>query len=468
MFNYNWVCTLLFSPDHQQSYSSGIEKLLAESEKKVTLEHILADSEITKIPLQEIQIGKLIGRGSFGQVFRGTWKGVVVALKLLDFSLLELDENILNDFVTEIRIMNALKHPNIVEFKGISYEVGTKLYLVSELVAFGSLSDLLHEGSGPSTQRQNASQRIDIPGGGNSTNSTLGSLIPNPTEQERYRKPKLTLSNRLKLLITAANGMKYLHQSKVIHRDLKSGNFLVTSDLTCKVADFGISKIKPTLDRTMTSIGTPLYMAPEVICRSRYSYAADVFSFGIMMNEVITNQKPYMDDLNEGHFASEIMLQVCNQGIRPRLPHSLSIPALNSSDHLQSSLSPQIKSTPQQAIPTSSPTSDSSRPYSSSPSLSSSTTSSYSSSLPYSSSPVPVRPKSDLEDKPLLSGSSRSDEQSLDSSSQNPQNSNNDNEEIAVPYVLIQLIEEAWDQDPERRPTFSEIVERLQRIRFTT
>merc|ERR1711934_1247513 len=98
---------------------------------------------------------------------------------------------------------------------------------------------------------------------------------------------------RLKLLREAAVGMAFLHSKKLIHRDLKPQNLLVSQDWTCKIADFGVSTIKPAVTQVMTCVGTPSYMAPEVLRKGKYSEKADVYSFGVLLLEVYTGQYPY-------------------------------------------------------------------------------------------------------------------------------------------------------------------------------
>ena len=76
-------------------------------------------------------------------------------------------------------------------------------------------------------------------------------------------QPHLSWKDRIGLMIGAANGLKYLHEHKLIHRDVKPHNLLVNGDMECKIADFGISTVMPEYTRTMTCVGTPVYMAPE-------------------------------------------------------------------------------------------------------------------------------------------------------------------------------------------------------------
>lgn len=126
--------------------------------------------------------------------------------------------------------------------------------------------------------------------------------------------PKLSSSQRLKLAKDAAKGMVYLHSRKVIHRDLKTQNLLVNANWECKVADFGISTVKENKTQIMTCIGTPIYMAPEVLVKAKYSEKADVFSFGILLTELYSGKVPYSDTNLGQHL---LMDKIINDGLRP-------------------------------------------------------------------------------------------------------------------------------------------------------
>jgi serine/threonine protein kinase len=106
---------------------------------------------------------------------------------------------------------------------------------------------------------------------------------------------KLPWQQRLSMLRSAAQGVSYLHSlqpTAVIHRDLKSSNLLVDENMNIKVADFGFARLKEE-NATMTRCGTPCWTAPEIIRGERYSEKADVYSFGIIMWEVLTRRTPF-------------------------------------------------------------------------------------------------------------------------------------------------------------------------------
>ncbi|KAA6364004.1 MAG: putative Serine/threonine-protein kinase dst2, partial [Streblomastix strix] len=111
-----------------------------------------------------------------------------------------------------------------------------------------------------------------------------------------YEKSKITLDETQIsfVLREALKGIAFLHENKVIHRDIKAGNFLITSDGDVKLADFGISaSLKMTLDNRKTTIGSPYWMAPEVIKQEeRYSYSADIWSVGITAIELVDGKPP--------------------------------------------------------------------------------------------------------------------------------------------------------------------------------
>lgn len=102
-------------------------------------------------------------------------------------------------------------------------------------------------------------------------------------------------TTRQKILIGIARGMIYLHKNYIIHRDLKPGNILLDDDFNPHITDFGLSKVHVTgrSQNQTQALGTSIYMAPEVIEGTGYNWKADVYSYGILMYEVITDTIPY-------------------------------------------------------------------------------------------------------------------------------------------------------------------------------
>jgi len=223
------------------------------------------------IDYNELSLDKQIGLGSFGVVYRGRWKGVDVAVKRLIKQ--KLEEKTLLSFRAEIAFLAELRHPNIILFVGACTK-SPNLCIVTEYAKQGALREIL------------LNNRIRLP-----------------------------WDLRMKLLRDTASGIAFLHNYKpvIIHRDLKPSNLLVDDEWNVKLADFGLAGIKDE-NTTMTRCGTPCWTAPEVLKGERYSEKADIYSFGIIMWEVITRKQPFAGTNFIG-----ITLEVL-EGHRPPLP----------------------------------------------------------------------------------------------------------------------------------------------------
>ncbi|KAH7287233.1 hypothetical protein KP509_32G045200 [Ceratopteris richardii] len=205
-----------------------------------------------EIPWEEIVIGERIGLGSYGEVYLGDWHGIEVAVKKF------LDQDFLGDaldeFISEVQIMRRMQHPNVVHFLG-AVTRPPNLSIVTEYLPRGSLFRLLHR--------------------------------PNCQLDERLR---------LKMALDVAEGMNYLHTSRpiIVHRDLKSPNLLVDKDWVVKVCDFGLSRLKHhTFLSSKSTAGTPEWMAPEVLRNEPSNEKCDVYSFGVILWELVTLQQPW-------------------------------------------------------------------------------------------------------------------------------------------------------------------------------
>ena len=120
-----------------------------------------------------------------------------------------------------------------------------------------------------------------------------------------------------RLAIDAARGMTFLHAADVVHRDLKSANLLVTSGFSVKVADFGLARVKARATTMTGQMGTMQWMAPEVLSNCRYTEKADVYSFGVILWELVTRACPYEAE-TEGQI--QAAMAVLKDGLRPRVP----------------------------------------------------------------------------------------------------------------------------------------------------
>eukprot|EP01094_Clydonella_sp_ATCC50884_P000327 TRINITY_DN10255_c0_g1_i1.p1 TRINITY_DN10255_c0_g1~~TRINITY_DN10255_c0_g1_i1.p1 ORF type:complete len:812 (+),score=118.06 TRINITY_DN10255_c0_g1_i1:263-2437(+) len=244
-----------------------------------TLADILSDPDIPKIEWDRVTILEKIGAGSDGMVFRAQLRssndahsGVKeVAVKKI-YVADSLDA--LRPFLCEIKIASTLSHPNVMSIIGVSCDGATDLCLITELAHRGSLQKVLES-----------------------------------------KRTNLTLKMRFHLAIGAARGLEFLHSCRIIHRDLKPANLLVTKGWECKVSDFGASTIRPEKTKQMTVVGTPIYMAPEVLRKDLYSEKADIYSFAITMSELFTGRLPFIE--HQGSNMMSLTDRICNDGLRP-------------------------------------------------------------------------------------------------------------------------------------------------------
>eukprot|EP00026_Physarum_polycephalum_P000443 Phypoly_transcript_00444.p1 GENE.Phypoly_transcript_00444~~Phypoly_transcript_00444.p1 ORF type:complete len:909 (-),score=141.61 Phypoly_transcript_00444:1068-3794(-) len=216
--------------------------------------HALAKTEegerrAYKIDFSSVEILDLIGSGSFGHVYRGTYRGADVAIKKLKHQ--NMDKKQLQEFTQEAAIMVGLRHPNILLFMGVCLEPA-KLCIITELMSRGSLYDLLRD------------QNMEIP---------------------------FNLSVRM--AIDCLKGLQFIHSAGFVHRDLKSPNLLVDKSWNIKIADFGLSCGKQQAsEEVQVSL---LWTAPEILKLEKncYTERSDMYSFAVILWELMSRQVPF-------------------------------------------------------------------------------------------------------------------------------------------------------------------------------
>ncbi|KAF2073996.1 hypothetical protein CYY_004703 [Polysphondylium violaceum] len=203
------------------------------------------------VKIGDYNLGDKIGKGAFGQVYKGfnVKTGDFVAIKQIEKS--RIDNNTLQSVKKEFDILLNLKHNNIVKVLGV-VETSSKINFILEYVENGSLRDIIDK-FGPLSE-------------------------------------DLAISYLYQLL----QGLVYLHANRVIHRDIKSSNILITKDGTIKLADFGVaSQLSDQAQMTYSVVGTPYWMSPESIQMSGQTSASDIWSLACTMIELVSGSPPY-------------------------------------------------------------------------------------------------------------------------------------------------------------------------------
>uniref|UniRef100_A0A8C5RD17 receptor protein-tyrosine kinase n=1 Tax=Laticauda laticaudata TaxID=8630 RepID=A0A8C5RD17_LATLA len=219
-----------------------------------------------EIDVSFVKIEEVIGAGEFGEVYKGRLKlpgkrEIYVAIKTLKAGYSEKQRR---DFLSEASIMGQFDHPNIIRLEGVVTK-SRPVMIITEFMENGALDSFLRQNDG-----------------------------------------QFTVIQLVGMLRGIAAGMKYLAEMNYVHRDLAARNILVNSNLVCKVSDFGLSRYlqDDTSDPTYTSsLGGKIpvrWTAPEAIAYRKFTSASDVWSYGIVMWEVMSfGERPYWDMSNQ-------------------------------------------------------------------------------------------------------------------------------------------------------------------------
>jgi hypothetical protein len=261
--------------DKSNSMSSG-EKYALE-----VLRSQLTDEQI--ILAEELEYTRFISKGSSAKVWQGLYRGKPVALKVLRG---KMDEQKLEAFKKEFAIVSQINSEYVVKFYGLCLE--PKLTLVIEYCSRGSLYDVMND-------------------------------------------PTINIGWPLvfKFAIDMAKGLQVLHnhQPKILHRDWKSLNLLVTEDWCIKVCDFGLSRPDTNSNNeTLVKLrGTMIYCSPEVYQGSKFNEKSDIYAIGIVLWELVNRcikgvyERPY-SEFPHITYEYQIILQAAKQGLRPTIP----------------------------------------------------------------------------------------------------------------------------------------------------
>ncbi|XP_055841234.1 mitogen-activated protein kinase kinase kinase 13 isoform X1 [Episyrphus balteatus] len=220
-------------------------------------------SEDWEIPFEAITDLEWLGSGAQGAVFSGKLKNEIVAVK----KVRDVKE-------TDIKHLRKLDHENIIKFKGVCTH-SPVFCIIMEFCPYGPLQNILKE------------EDVMLP-----------SRLVSWAEQ-------------------IALGMQYLHSHKIIHRDLKSPNILIGTNALVKISDFGTSREWNEISTKMSFAGTVAWMAPEVIRNEPCSEKVDIWSFGVVLWEMLTCEIPYKDV-----DSSAIIWGVGNNSLRLPIPSS--------------------------------------------------------------------------------------------------------------------------------------------------
>ncbi|KAK1375181.1 Cysteine-rich RLK 29 [Heracleum sosnowskyi] len=249
-----FILVFIFQRKQKHRTATGTLQQHDNVEEMRSTEFLQYDFTTIEVATNYFSDEKKLGQGGFGAVYKGILRtGQEVAVK----RLLRGSGQGEQEFKNEVTLVAQLQHRNLVRLLGFCYE-GTERLLIYEFVPNASLDQFIFD----------------------SANRSL-----------------LDWKRRFKIIGGVARGLLYLHEDsrlRIIHRDLKASNVLLDADMNSKIADFGMAKlfeIDETQGNTSRIVGTYGYMAPEYAMYGQFSVKSDVFSFGVLVLEIVSGQK---------------------------------------------------------------------------------------------------------------------------------------------------------------------------------
>lgn len=257
-----------------RSQGEGIEQRVPQAELDALQRHSVTSigDDDWEIDPRDISFHEKIASGAFGDLYRGIYCGQDVAIKILRG--VQNNSVQFQEFLQEVAIMRKVRHRNVVQFIGACTQK-PHLCIVFEFMRGGSVYDFMR------------------------------------------RQGNLRIAVVLRIAVEVCRGMDYLHKRRIVHRDLKAANLLLDEHGTVKIADFGVARVLDGPGVMTAETGTYRWMAPEVIEHKPYNHKADVFSFGVVLWELLTGLVPYNDMT-----PLQAAVGVVQKGLRPPIPQT--------------------------------------------------------------------------------------------------------------------------------------------------
>lgn len=231
-------------------------------------------------------LGQKFASGNHSRLYQGVYNDQDVAVKLLRLDSCEdsaIATRLERQFMQEVHCLSQLHHPNIVQFVAASWKPPV-CCLIMEYVPGGSLRAFLR----------------------------------------KYEPGSIPVKTIISMALDVALGMEYLHSQGIVHRDLKSENLVLTDNLHLKLTDFGVGCLETECDLRSADTGTYRWMAPEMISHKHYSKKVDVYSFGIVLWELVTGLLPF-----QNMTPVQVAYAVVNKNMRPPTPDDCPLPLRN-------------------------------------------------------------------------------------------------------------------------------------------